>query len=86
MFKCVGCRACELICSYHHKKVFMPSISSIKVYELEKGKYEVSIIKEDQNQRVKCDKCINEEFPLCVTVCPTEIICISPNGIEVIQE
>ena len=85
MFNCVGCRVCELVCSYHHKRVFMPSISSIEVHELGKGKYAVSVFSEDCNQRIKCDNCREEEFPLCVMLCPTEVICIGPKGIEVIQ-
>jgi Fe-S-cluster-containing hydrogenase component 2 len=28
---CVGCRTCEIACSYHHKGVFMPSVSSIEI-------------------------------------------------------
>lgn len=85
MPKCVGCRVCELICSYHHKKAFQPSVSSIKVHDLGKGKYSVSVSKEDRDKRIKCDSCEGEDFPLCITFCPTEVICLSPRGIEVIQ-
>jgi len=28
---CTGCRMCELVCSFHHKGVFSPELSSIKV-------------------------------------------------------
>jgi len=28
---CCGCRICELVCSFHHKGVFSPDLSSIKV-------------------------------------------------------
>ncbi len=28
---CTGCRICELVCSFHHKEVFSPELSSIKI-------------------------------------------------------
>ncbi|KUO42973.1 MAG: hypothetical protein APU95_02465 [Hadesarchaea archaeon YNP_N21] len=85
MPKCVGCRACELICSYHHRKVFWPSIASIKVTNLGKGKYSVRVFGENHGKRIKCDNCEGEDFPLCVEICPAEVICLSPRGIEVVQ-
>ncbi|MFC1892517.1 hypothetical protein ACFLYR_00545 [Chloroflexota bacterium] len=30
---CVGCRTCEIACSYHRRGVFTPGISSIQVID-----------------------------------------------------
>ena len=29
--KCTGCKSCELACSFHHLKIFKPSMASIEV-------------------------------------------------------
>ena len=61
--KCYGCKTCELICSYHHKKVFQPSISSISVERDHiNGIWSWSL-------NDSCDKCQGEEQPLCVKFC-----------------
>ena len=60
---CVGCRACELMCSFHHEGVFSPEMSSIK------------ISRDNQNGRIwlsvdaTCDLCQGETQPLCVEYC-----------------
>lgn len=61
--KCYGCGNCSLICSYHHRKVFSPELSSIKVFnDLRTGKVEWIV---DSS----CDKCSSEPEPLCVKYC-----------------
>ncbi|MBW2608974.1 MAG: hypothetical protein JRC68_01345 [Deltaproteobacteria bacterium] len=60
---CFGCRSCELVCSFHHEKVFSPELSSIKVSR--------------NNRTAKiswfidstCDSCMEEPRPLCVEYC-----------------
>jgi len=63
MEACYGCRTCELACSYHHKKVFSPESSSIKVQRNNRtGKITWAI---DST----CDFCNGEEEPLCAKFC-----------------
>ena len=65
--KCVGCRSCELACSYHHKKMFWPAISSIEVRRWEKtGRFSIVLHQRDENGRKACDGC-----GLCVEFCPS---------------
>ena len=61
--ECYGCKTCELICSFHHGRVFSPELSSIKV---------------SRNNRTAqigwfidstCDSCKGESQPLCVKYC-----------------
>jgi Fe-S-cluster-containing hydrogenase component 2 len=65
---CYACKTCQLICSYHHTKVFWPEKSSIKVS------------RNPQNGIINwcidstCDGCENEDEPLCVKYCVYEAI------------
>ena len=60
---CYGCRTCELACSFHHRRVFSPDLSSIRVARNNRtGKIEFSI---DSS----CDFCKGEARPLCVEYC-----------------
>ena len=60
---CVGCRVCELACSFHHKGFFSPEVSSIK------------ISRDNQNGEIglfidsTCDLCKEEARPLCIEYC-----------------
>lgn len=60
---CCGCRICELVCSYHHKKVFSPELSSIKVTK-NFGTGEIGWSVDST-----CDSCRGEAYPLCVAYC-----------------
>jgi anaerobic carbon-monoxide dehydrogenase iron sulfur subunit len=62
--KCVGCRSCELACSFHHQKVFLPEISSIRVLFDSQYNIQLSIL----------DSCDCEKDPPCVKICPTKAI------------
>ena len=67
---CTGCRTCELACSYHHRGVFRPSTSSIRI----KGGdqlpiFSVVLYLEDNNGHLACDGCRGLEEPLCVKYC-----------------
>jgi Fe-S-cluster-containing hydrogenase component 2 len=60
---CYACKTCQLACSFHHTKAFWPDQSSIAVFRNPQD----GTIK----WRIKstCDKCIDEEEPLCVKYC-----------------
>jgi len=64
--KCVGCCTCEVVCSYHHKKCFNPTFSSIRVNF--KDNYDISIAILDT-----CDH-NGKKIPLCVKFCPVKAI------------
>ena len=60
---CEGCRICELVCSFHHKGVFSPELSSIRVSrDNRSGKIELFI-------NSTCDSCMGESRSLCVEHC-----------------
>jgi len=61
--KCYACKKCELICSFHHHKLFQPSTSSISVERDHiNGKWSWTL-------NETCDECKDEEQPLCVKFC-----------------
>jgi len=65
---CYGCRACELVCAYHHLKVFTPEGGSIKLYKnYRTGKINWHI---DST----CDLCAGEDQPLCIRYCAYEAL------------
>lgn len=69
--KCTGCRLCEIMCSYHHKKVFSRKMSSIEVSEfLKEENRRIIIHDKEENGHLACD-C---EKPVCVDYCFTEAI------------
>ena len=69
-YKCTGCRACEMACSFHHAKVFSRRLSSIKVSRNEKDRKIMIMIKKlGENESKPCDVCYNEKEPLCVKYC-----------------
>ena len=68
--ECGGCRTCEIACSYHHRKVFSPSLSSIEVTDKpEKLGFAVSFYTADTNGHLACDRCESEDEPLCLKYC-----------------
>lgn len=67
---CVGCRSCELACSYHHEGIFRPSISSIAVLDKpEELGFALLLYAKSDDGRLSCDNCtgFNERF--CVKYC-----------------
>ena len=68
--KCTGCRACELACSFHHRRVFNPQKASIAILQ-SKDKEEIKIVIFYSNEagHLACDNCKNEREPLCVKYC-----------------
>lgn len=70
---CGGCKTCMLACSYHHRSIFNPSISSFIVHEKSKGKgYSIELVEEDAGLRAKCDGCKDLEVPSCIEYCEKE--------------
>ena len=68
--ECGGCRTCEIACSYHHRKVFRPSISSIEVTDRpEKLGFAVSFYIGSANDHLACDRCEGEDETLCLKYC-----------------
>ena len=69
--KCVGCRSCELACSFHHRKLFRPGIASIHVQRNEyRGNFDVRLVHYQQAEdgHLPCDCSRENEF--CVRYCP----------------
>ena len=61
--RCTGCRLCELACSFHHQRIFAPSLSSL------------SITMNNRTARIglsidtSCDDCAREPVRQCVKSC-----------------
>ncbi|SHJ76818.1 hypothetical protein SAMN02745751_03315 [Dethiosulfatibacter aminovorans DSM 17477] len=63
---CVGCRVCELLCSYNKFKKFQPSKAAIKIHNLADG-FGVELFTEEAlNGRFVCEFC--EDKP-CIKYC-----------------
>lgn len=62
--KCVGCRTCELVCSFHNYQVSLPELSHIRIFF--DNAYNVDI-------RISSD-CTCKKNPPCVLLCPTQAI------------
>ena len=75
--KCTGCMACEIACSFHHRQVFDPGISSIEVRKHGEKEESISItfhkaVNKDsgqENGHLLCNRCRGETEPLCVRFC-----------------
>ena len=64
--KCTGCRSCEMACSYHHRKVFSRSLSSIEIVRHEgEGEFVIIMHRDDEHGRIGCDRC-----GFCLEYCP----------------
>ena len=74
--KCVGCRACEIACSYHHRKVFDPEISSIEIYMEGKEQSIAAVIHREEggNNHLACNQCGGETEPLCSKYCDWDAV------------
>ena len=75
--KCTGCRLCEVVCAFHHKKVFSRKISSVRVKRIERrGEFEIIIYSVNKDGHLACDLCRGEKEPLCVRFCSTKALTI----------
>ena len=60
---CTGCRMCELACSYHHRRVFSPESSSIRI-DMDNRRGNIGITIDGS-----CDLCRQEPQAQCVRYC-----------------
>jgi Fe-S-cluster-containing dehydrogenase component len=68
---CTGCRTCEMACSYHHKGIFCPSISSIEIIDKPKELgFGITFYMEPDSDHLACNGCQGLEVPFCVKYCP----------------
>ena len=73
--KCYACKTCELVCSFHLNKKFQPSKSGISVTRDHlNGVWTWTV-------NNTCDKCVNEELPLCVKFCSYQAIIVVEGGV-----
>lgn len=68
---CYGCRACELICSFHHRGEFSPGGGAIKVRK-DNRTGEIS-----WRKRSTCDFCEGEGQLLCIRYCTYKALTVS---------
>jgi carbon-monoxide dehydrogenase iron sulfur subunit len=67
---CLGCRTCEIVCSYHHRGVFGPNMSSIKIVNRPREQaFAIEIYRDAANGHFACDGCKGLEEPLCLKYC-----------------
>jgi len=59
---CIGCRSCELFCSFHHYKEYNPARAFLHVVKNETQGIDIPVI---------CHHC---DKPPCIEVCPVEAI------------
>jgi len=60
--KCVGCRVCELVCSFHHFKCFKKTLSAVAIIKYDEKSRDVPMV---------CEQC--EDAP-CANVCKVKAI------------
>ena len=72
--KCTGCRSCEIICSYHHNKVFNRRMSSIEAIR-DGGRFQIVVHKTSVNTRFPCDLCMD-----CVKQCAAGALRVADEG------
>ena len=60
--KCLGCRTCELVCSFGHNGAFNPRFANVSVMAYEEAAISVPMM------------CMQCEEPCCMEVCPVGAI------------
>lgn len=64
--KCVGCRSCEIACSYHFKKNFSRKNTAIKVLRWEsEGEFGIVLYRQAEDGHMACEGC-----NFCLEYCP----------------
>ena len=69
--KCLGCRTCELVCSFGHNGAFNPSFANVSVLAYEEAAISVPMM------------CMQCEEPCCMEVCPVGAISVSYTHLDV---
>lgn len=67
--KCVGCRTCELVCSFKHNEEFNPRLSNVSVFHYEEAAITVPIM------------CLQCDEASCAAVCPTGALRRNTDGV-----
>lgn len=74
---CTGCLICEMACSFHHIRQYSRSQSSVKVnksiFNPEK-RPQITIFYEKERSNPVCDLCHGEDSPLCIQLCPENVL------------
>ena len=86
---CVGCRTCEIACSYHHKKIFCRKISSIKVLRQEReGEVRIVLYQraEDGHMACNCDEGDEVCLKYCQAIAKEELKAIVAGEMEELKE
>lgn len=72
--KCLGCRSCELVCSFNKTNEFNPKHSAVTVLTYDEAAISVPVM------------CMQCEDPACMKVCPVGAISRDENGAIVTDE
>ncbi|KXG76635.1 Anaerobic dimethyl sulfoxide reductase chain B [Fervidicola ferrireducens] len=72
--KCIGCRTCEIVCSFSKIRAFNPRISRVSVFSFEEMAISVPMM------------CMQCEEPYCMKVCPTSAITRTEEGVVAFDE
>ena len=72
--KCIGCRTCELICSFGHTQQFNPKLSAVTVMAYDEAAVAIPVM------------CMQCEEPSCMKVCPVGAISRNASGTIVMDE
>lgn len=72
--KCIGCRTCELVCSFTKINAFNPKNSKVSVFTYDEAAVSVPMM------------CMQCEDPSCMRVCPTDAITKTADGLVAIDE
>ena len=62
---CVGCRICELACSFQLTQEFNPEASKIRIYFGDNGELKI------ETKECECNR------PLCIAFCPVHAMTIT---------
>lgn len=71
--KCIGCRTCELMCSFGHYAQFNPKMANVTVMEYEAASVAIPVM------------CLQCEEPTCLKVCPVSAISRNEDGAVVMN-
>jgi len=71
--KCVGCRTCELMCSFEHNEQFNPQLSAVTVIAYDEAAVAVPVM------------CLQCEEACCLKVCPVNAISRDGQGAAVMN-
>ena len=72
--KCIGCRTCELVCSFQKEEKFNPRHAAVSVLFYDEAAIAVPIM------------CMQCEDPSCMKVCPVGAIVRGETGAVLIEE